>query len=151
MSYERFAELTYDLCRFLELPDPHEVLARGSVEIEGFEVLLAHFDNDPDAIYLNFHFGILPSGRADRVMRLLLEANLTIYAQDQAQLGIHADSGGILLIVRVPMSGDVDGAWLADTLRHYAEHGRYWQSNILQSSDEMFAGICTGDYVWMRA
>lgn len=151
MSYAKFAGLVDELCGTIGLPDAQEVLERGAVEFEGFEVLISHFDSDPDAMYLNFHFGILPAGRNERVMRLLLEANLTIYAQDQAQLGVHPDSGGILLIIRLPMGDDIDGTWLAETLSHYAEHGRYWQNNILDSSDEMFEGICAGDYLWMRA
>jgi len=36
-------------------------------------------------------------------------------------------------------------------LSHYAEHGRYWRSNIIESSDEMFQGIVAGDYFWLRA
>lgn len=151
MSYAQFTGLVDDLCQAIGRPDAQEVLERGAIEVEGFEVLIAHFDGDPNAMYLNYHFGILPAGRNERVMRLLLEANLTIYAQDQAQLGVHPDSGGILLIIRVPMGDDIDGAWLAETLSHYAEHGRYWRNNILESSDEMFEDICTGNYLWMRA
>lgn len=74
-----------------------------------------------------------------------------IYAQDQAQLGIDTDTGGIVLIVRLPLEHDVDGQVVADLLSHYAEHGRYWRSNIIESTDEMFEGIVAGDYFWLRA
>ena len=40
---------------------------------------------------------------------------------------------------------------LAETLGHYAEHGRYWGQNILSATDEVFDGICAGDYFWVRA
>ncbi|VWD52926.1 HpaB [Burkholderia lata] len=80
----------------------------------------------------------------------MLEANLIIYAQDQAQLGIDIDTGGIVLIVRVPMTTDLNGTILADLLSHYAEHGRYWRQNIIESTDEMFKGIMTGDHLWLR-
>ncbi|MGF6851275.1 hypothetical protein OKW29_000161 [Paraburkholderia sp. CI3] len=71
------------------------------------------------------------------------------YAQDPAQLGFDADNGGIVLIVRIPFDDDVNGEWLADLLAHYAEHGRYWQKNILESTDGMFDGIATGQYMWI--
>lgn len=151
MSYERFQSLVRELCQVCGLPDAESVLARGTIEIEGFDVRLANFENDPGAIYLNFEYGIVTAGRTLRIFRLLLEANLSIYAQDQAQLGLNSETGIIVLIVRVPMSDSIDGTWLAETLTHYVEHGRYWQNNILESTDEMFAGICAGDYFWIRA
>jgi hypothetical protein len=151
MSQERFQALVRDLCRHIDLPDPEDVLRRGTIEVEGFEVNLANFSNDPGAMYLNFHYGIVTAGRTLRVFRLLLEANLSVYAQDQAQLGLHADTGGIVLIVRVPLGDTIDAPWLAETLTHYAEHGRYWRDNIANATEEMFLGICAGDYFWIRA
>jgi hypothetical protein len=151
MSYEKFQELVVSLCEVIELPDPQAVLERGWIEVEGFEVLLGHYENDPEAMYLNFHFGIVTAGRTLTVFRLLLESNLTVYAQDQAQVGINPDTSGIVLIVRVPMTDDIDGQWLAETLTHYSEHGRYWNGNIVSATDEMFEGICSGDYMWLRA
>jgi hypothetical protein len=102
-------------------------------------------------MYLNFHFGVVTAGRSLSVFRLLLESNLTVYAQDQAQVGINPDTGGIILIVRVPMTPDISGQWLAETLSHYAEHGRYWNDNILRAVDEAFDGLCSGDYLWLKA
>ena len=55
----------------------------------------------------------------------MLEANLLIYAQDQAQLGIDADTGSAVLILRLPFTDGLDGARLAALLEHYAEHSRY--------------------------
>jgi len=151
MSYERFTELVTELCGVIELPDAEAVLARGVIEVEGFDVRLNNFDNDPEAMYLNFDYGIVTAGRTLRIFRLLLEANLTVYAQDQAQLGLDPETGGIILIVRVPMGDSIDGTWLAETMTHYTEHGRYWRDNISTSTDEMFNGICAGDYFWIRA
>ena len=151
MSYERFTELVTELCGVIDLPDAQAVLTRGVIEVEGFDVRLNNFDNDPEAMYLNFDYGIVTAGRTLRVFRLLLEANLTVYAQDQAQLGLDPETGGIILIVRVPLGDSIDGTWLAETLTHYTEHGRYWRDNIATSTDEMFNGICAGDYFWIRA
>jgi hypothetical protein len=151
MSYERFTELVTQLCGVIDLPDVDAVLTRGVIEVEGFDVRLSNFENDPEAMYLNFDYGIVTAGRTLRIFRLLLEANLTVYAQDQAQLGMEPETGGILLIVRVPMGDSIDGPWLAETLTHYTEHGRYWRDNISTSTDEMFNGICAGDYFWIRA
>jgi hypothetical protein len=81
----------------------------------------------------------------------MLESNLLVYAQDQAQLAVNPDTGGVLLILRVPMSDDVDGAWLADTLTHYAEHGRYWRDHMGRALDDMFEGIAGGEFTWLRA
>lgn len=151
MSFERYRHLVQDLCRVVGMPDPNAVLERGMLEVEGFEFHVANFENDPGALYLNIHYGIVTAGRTLRIFRLLLEANLSVYAQDQAQLGLNADTGGIVLIVRVPMGDSIDGEWLAETITHYVEHGRYWRDNIVNSTDEMFVGICAGDYFWIRA
>ncbi|MET3824230.1 hypothetical protein ACVK00_004899 [Burkholderia sp. PvR073] len=151
MSIELYAEVVRDVCGVVGLPDPDHVLSTRTIEVEGFEVQLDHFENDPQAMYVNFHYGTVSAGRTLVVFRLMLEANLVIYAQDQAQLGIDTDTGGIVLIVRLPLEHDVDGQVVADLLSHYAEHGRYWRSNIIESTDEMFEGIVAGDYFWLRA
>jgi len=151
MSLERFSEVVRDVCRVVDLPDADYVIQTGLIEVEGFDVRMDHFANDVDAMYVNFHFGTVTAGRTLTIFRLMLEANLLIYAQDQAQLGIDADSGGIILILRLPLTPDLDGVAVADLLSHYAEHGRYWRQNIIESSDEMFAGIARGEYFWLRA
>ncbi|KVP36376.1 CesT family type III secretion system chaperone [Burkholderia ubonensis] len=151
MSHDCFVALLYDLCSTVGLGDSNHVIQTKSIEVEGFDVLFDYFDTDQDAIYLNFHFGTVTAGRTLTIFRLMLEANLIIYAQDQAQLGIDVDTGGIVLIVRMRMSSELSGAALADLLSHYAEHGRYWRQNIIESSDEMFEGIVSGDHLWLRA
>ncbi|MGU7816507.1 CesT family type III secretion system chaperone [Burkholderia sp. AW49-1] len=151
MSHDAFNSLIYDLCSTVGLGDPDHVLQTRAIEVEGFEILFDRLETDSHSIYLSFHFGTVTAGRTLTIFRLMLEANLIIYAQDQAQLGIDTDTGGIVLIVRVPMTPDLDGAVLADLLSHYAEHGRYWRQNVIESSDEMFKGILTGDHLWLRA
>ena len=151
MSYERYTDLVKQLCTTVGIPDAQAVIDRGVVEIEGYEVLITHYENDAAAMYMNMHFGIVTAGRTLRVFRLLLESNLTIYAQDQAQVGLNPDTGGVLLIVRIPMSDEVDGAWLADTFNHYVEHAKYWRESIVEATDEMFEGVCSGEFMWLRA
>lgn len=151
MSQAHFAELVEQLCEVIGLHDPAAVLERRVVEVEGFTVVLDHVENDPDAMYLQFDFGIATAGRTLRVFRLMLESNLLIYAQDQAQLGLDPETGAVLLIMRVPFSGDLNGEWLAETLSHYAEHGRYWRNNMLQACDEEFDGIAQGQFFWIKA
>ncbi|RZF23814.1 molecular chaperone Tir [Paraburkholderia sp. UYCP14C] len=150
-SSERYAALVRDLCATVGLADAEHVLSTRSIEVEGFDVRLEHFENDLDALYANFHYGTVTAGRTLIVFRLMLEANLMIYAQDQAQLGLDTDTGGIVLVVRVPMTHDVDGTALAELLSHYAEHGRYWRRNIIESTEEMFEGIVAGEFSWLRA
>jgi hypothetical protein len=151
MSYARYVELLEDLCRVIDLHDVASVLERRTIEVEGFRVVLDHVENDEQALYLQFDYGVCTAGRTLKVFRLMLESNLLVYAQDQAQLGLDPATGCAMLIVRVPMLDDIDGHWLADTLIHYTEHGRYWQTNLMQSSDEMFEGISCGQYHWVRA
>jgi hypothetical protein len=151
MSYERFAGLVTELCAAVDLPDAQAVLERRTMEVEGFTVMLEHAEHDADAMYLQFDYGITTAGRTLRLFRLMLESNLLVYAQDQAQLGINPDTGGALLIVRVPMADDIDGNWLAETLVHYAEHGRYWRDQMGSGAEEAFEGIASGDYLWLRA
>jgi Tir chaperone protein (CesT) family len=151
MPRERYVELVEQLCTVIDLPDSNAVLASRRVEVEGFQVVLDHVENDPDAMYLQFEYGIATAGRTLKIFRLMLESNLLVYAQDQAQLGLDPETGGALLIVRVPMQDEIDGTWLADTMVHYAEHGRYWRDNMLQAEDAMYEGIATGEYMWLRA
>ena len=105
----------------------------------------------PGALYLHFNYGTISSGRTLKAFRLLLEANLMIYAQDQAQLGMDAETGGIVMIVRVEFGDDVGGDWLCELLAHYAEHGRYWRDNIFQMNDDMFEQVANGSYLWIKA
>ncbi|MGV2292950.1 CesT family type III secretion system chaperone [Trinickia sp. YCB016] len=151
MSSERYTQLITELCATVGLADVEHVLSTRSIEVEGFDVRLDYFERDLDAMYANFHFGTVTAGRTLVVFRLMLEANLLIYAQDQAQLGVDTDTGGIVLVLRLPFDSDLSGESLADLLAHYAEHGRYWRQNIVESNDEMFDGIASGEYMWLRA
>jgi hypothetical protein len=151
MSFERYEALVTELCTTTELGDPAVVLETKTLEVEGFAVLFDHFEDDAGAMYMQFDFGIVTAGRTLRIFRMMLESNLLVYAQDQAQLGVNPDTGGVLLILRVPMGEDIDGAWFADTLVHYAEHGRYWRDNMSNAIDDMFEGIASGEYAWLRA
>jgi Tir chaperone protein (CesT) family len=150
VSRERYEELVKALCVSIDLPGWQTALSTRTVEVEGFCVLLDHVENDAEAMYLQFDYGMPSAARTLQVFRLMLESNLLVYAQDQAQLGVDPQTGAALLIVRVPMLDDITGDWLAETLVHYAEHGRYWRDNMLQSADEMFEGISTGAYHWLR-
>lgn len=151
MSHERFTQLVEEVCAAVGLPDAQAVLERRTLEVESFTVMLEHVEHDAGAMYLQFDYGITTVGRTLRLFRLMLESNLLVYAQDQAQLGINPDTGGALLIVRVPMADDIDGNWLAETMVHYAEHGRYWRDQMSNSAEEAFEGIAAGDYMWLRA
>jgi hypothetical protein len=151
MTFERYQDLVRQVCAATDVYDVERVLERRSMEVEGFTVLLEHVVEDQQAMYLQFDYGVTTAGRTLRVFRMMLESNLLVYAQDQAQLALNPDTGGAMLILRVPMTDEIDGAWLAETLVHYAEHGRYWHENISTATDEMFEGIAAGDYSWLRA
>ena len=151
MSIERRDSLIRDMCMHLQIPDADAIIAAGRLTVEGFEVIIDAVEEDIDAFYLNFDYGIVTGGRTLRVFRPMLEATVTIYAQDHAQLGLDGDTGGIILIVRVAYDPDIDGEQLAELLGHYAEHGRYWRDNILQTTDDMFENLANGTYVWIRA
>ncbi|CAB3725482.1 hypothetical protein LMG27174_05325 [Paraburkholderia rhynchosiae] len=133
------------------MPAPDAVLERGVLEIDGFDAAIDHFEEDHDALYVTFQFGIVTAGRTLRVFRLLLEANLAVYAQDQAQLGLETDTGGIVLIARVALSDEITGQWMLELIEHYVEHGRYWRDNIFVARDDLFENLARGDYVWIRA
>ena len=150
-DHERFKELVRALCVELELPDSNAVIAARRVEYQNFSVVLDHVSNDPLAMYIQFDYGITTAGRTLSIFRLMLESNLLVYAQDQAQLGLDPDTGSTQLIIRVVMSEDIDGPWLLDTLKHYADHGRYWRDHLLQAPDEMYEAISAGEYLWLRA
>ena len=69
----------------------------------------------------------------------------TLNALSNRLPAVSADEGRL-----ARMTDDIDGAWFAGTLSHYTEHGRYWNDNILASTDEAFNGICAGDYFWLK-
>jgi hypothetical protein len=133
------------------LNDSASVITARMIEVQGFECSFEITESDSDALYLLFNFGISTAGRTLRLFTAMLEANLTTYAQDQAQLGIDADSGAAFLIVRIAGAQTIDVGWLVETMAHYAAHGLYWRDSIFQASDEMFEGISRGDYEWILA
>ncbi|SDI40105.1 CesT family type III secretion system chaperone [Paraburkholderia phenazinium] len=151
MSLERRDQLIRELCDLRGIGDAEHVITHGVVCIDDFDIAIDYFDEDPAAIYVNFQFGVISGGRTLRVFRLLLEANLSVYAQDQAQLGVEAETGGVVLVVRGMLDDDADGPWLVEMIEHYVEHGRYWRENILLSDDEMFRHLSDGAYIWIRA
>jgi len=147
---ERYLGLLRELCAQLDIPDVDGVLQTRRVEVEGFSVLIDHVTNDPEAMYMQFDYGITTAGRTMSIFRLMLESNLLVYAQDQAQLGLDPETGSSQLIIRVPMGDSIDGPWMMETLTHYAEHGRYWKDHMLQAPDDMFEAISAGDYLWLK-
>jgi len=154
VSAERYQSLVSDLCTALQLPSTQQVLDRGVIEVGGYEVVVQHLPSDEGAMYLNFDFGIVSAGRTLRALHMMLTSNLTLYAQDQAQLGMDPTTGCLLLIIRVPMTDEIDGAWLADTFTHYSEHGNYWRQNLGNVAlDEMYdpAVAPSSHFIWMRA
>jgi len=149
MSQQRFVELLYLLSTTVNV-DPMQAAQRMAVEVDGFVVQTRYFDNDPDAMYLNFELGPVATIRRIRVYQLMLEANLTLYAQDQSQLGLDPATGAVVLCVRVPMTNEIDGAWMTETCAHYSEHSRYWRDNLSNATDDMFNGLAEGRYMWVR-
>ncbi len=150
MSAERFQELVVALCETVALSDPQEALERGAVEVDGFLVHLLHNEEDDEALYMNFDLGPVATIRKLRVYQLMLESNLTLYAQDQAQMGIDGETSSAIISVRVPMTEEIDGQWMAGTCTHYTEHCRYWRDNLASASDDMFNGLAEGNYMWMK-
>jgi hypothetical protein len=151
VTRQRYEDLVKDVCKAFEIGDAQAVLQRGALEVSGHEIAMLHLSNDEHAMYMNFNFGICSAGKTLRLFHLMLQSNLTIYSQDQAQLGVSPDTGVVLLIVRVPMTDDIDGAWLAETFTHYSEHGRYWRQNISDVADDQYLGPPSAHFVWMRA
>jgi hypothetical protein len=151
MSIERRDDLYVQVCETLDIPYSEDSIKAGVWNIGGFDASIDYYDDDPAAIYLSFDYGIVTAGRTLRIFRLLLEANLTIYAQDQAQLGLDSELGTIVLLVRLTLSDDMDGGYLTELLEHYVDHGMYWRDNILQASDEMFDNLARGTYQWIKA
>jgi hypothetical protein len=153
MSAEKFETLVGALCKELGIADVDTVRQRGVVEVGGYHIMLTHLPSDEKAMYVNFYFGCTSAGRTLAAFQLMLQSNLTVYGQDQAQLGLQPDHGGVLLIVRVPFTDEVDGPYLAETIEHYSEHGRYWIETLHGIEDEQYTP--TWDvpvpFAWMKA
>lgn len=150
MSDKRLPELLREFCAVVGL-HPVDILRRRMVLVRGIEVAFSEQGEDPDHYYAIFRFGAVAAGRSLRVFRLMLEANLLVYARDDAAMAMDPDTGGVVLSVRAAYGNAAAGRWLADTLAHFAEHGMYWKTNILECPDEMFNGIASGEYQWIKA
>lgn len=148
MADNRLQELLQDFCDTVGL-HPVEILRRRQVLVKGIDVVFAQPADDPDHFRVHFQFGAVAAGRSLKVFRLILEANVLVYAKEDAMMGMDPDTGGVVLMLRVAFG--VTGRWLADTLAHFAEHGLYWRNNILECPDPMLEGICSGFYVWIKA
>ncbi len=144
-------DLLSDFCRCVGLIDASTVIKQRMVQVKGMEVGFEALSDDPDHFQIQFRFGAMAAGRALRVFRLMLEANLLVYAKDNAQFAIDPDTGDSIMLLRAGFGTNTTGQWLADTLAHYAEHGLYWKNNILNCEDEQFNGVASGEYQWMRA
>ncbi|NRO98863.1 molecular chaperone Tir [Paraburkholderia sp. NMBU_R16] len=152
MSRDRYVQLIGEVCSVVGLSDPDYIVETGAIEVEGFYIRFDHYEEkDPNGLYLTFHFGSVTAGRTLAVFRLMLEANLLIYAIDQAQMAVDSETGTAVLLVYLTMGEDLTGESLVGICNHYIEHGRYWQNNILQGTDEMFEGIASGNFNWIRA
>jgi Tir chaperone protein (CesT) family len=143
--------LLSDFCQCVGLADASTVIGRRMVQVKGMEVGFEALSDDPDHFQIQFRFGAMAAGRALRVFRLMLEANLLVYAKDNAHFALDPDTGESVLLLRAAFGGNTTGQWLADTLAHYAEHGLYWKKNILSCDDEQFNGVASGQYQWLRA
>ena len=73
MSFERYVEVVQEVCAVVGLPDAEHVLQTRTLEVEGFDVRMDHFENDPLAMYVNFHYGTVTAGRTLVIFRLMLE------------------------------------------------------------------------------
>ncbi|WP_250480083.1 MULTISPECIES: CesT family type III secretion system chaperone [unclassified Caballeronia] len=143
--------LLQDFCQAVGMPDPSFLMAGGSIDVDGFSVdFLDIADEEDRALYVNFHYGTVSAGRSLIVFRLLLEANVLAYAKDDARLGLDPATGGVILFLRLVEDTVPDGNMLADILSHYAEHARYWRTQIFEASDEMYLGIASGDFRWLQ-
>ncbi|MDR7009904.1 CesT family type III secretion system chaperone [Paraburkholderia strydomiana] len=149
MDIDYYTPLIVDLCAKLDLPDANHVLETRSIQVEGFDVRLDHFDDDT-GLYILFEFGAVAPERMLGVYRLMLEANVLVYAQDQAQLGVDRDTGNSVLIARAELP-ELNGETLAEMLAHYAEHSRYWQQNFLRATDEQYQAVVSDASIWIRA
>lgn len=123
-------------------------------ELDGFAISLhmpmpANYMEE-QAVYMHVGFGFVTPGRTLRIYRLILESNLTVYAQDQAQIGVNPEDDNIVLVARIPLDAELDGHWLAELARHYVEHGRYWRNTLMECNDDMFEDLCTGHFLWIR-
>ena len=49
MSLERYGEIVRETCAVVGLPNADYVLQTHTLEVEGFDVRLDHFENDPAA------------------------------------------------------------------------------------------------------
>jgi hypothetical protein len=148
---DTLADLLTDFCESVGLVDVTTVVERRMVQVKGMEVGFESLSDDPEHFQIQFRFGAIPSGRSLRVFRLMLEANLLVYAKDNAHFALDPDTGESVLLLRAAFGVTAKGQWLADTLAHYAEHGTYWKNNILSCADEQFNGVASGGYQWLRA
>lgn len=151
MDEDRLRNLLRDFCDATGIVNPNSVVEERAVFVKGMDVSFETHEGDSDHFHIHFRFGAIMAGRALRVFRLMLEANLLVYAQDNGRFALDPDSSESVLMLRASFGPDTTGKWLSETLLHYAEHGMYWRNNILHGEDERFNGIASRDYQWICA
>lgn len=150
MDADPLQALLGEFCDTVGLPDRAAVLAKRLVYVKGMDVSFETMEGDAGHFQMYFRFGAIAAGRALRVFRLMLEANLLVYAKDNAHFAVDPDTGESVLMMRAAFGPETTGQWLANTLAHYAEHGLYWRANILDAPDEQFNGVASREYQWIR-
>ncbi|CAN5560374.1 CesT family type III secretion system chaperone [soil metagenome] len=150
MEADDLRDLLTDFCKTVGLPDALSVVARRMVYVKGMDVTFETLEGDAGHFQMYFRFGAIMAGRVLRVLRLMLEANLLVYAKDNGRFALDPDTGESVLMLRAAFGPQTNGQWLADTLAHYSEHGMYWRNNILDCPDEQFNGVASREYRWIR-
>lgn len=150
MEADDLGNLFSDFCQTVGLPDTLAILERRMIYVKGMEVSFETLEGDDGHFQMYFRFGAIVAGRVLRVLRLMLEANLLVYAKDNGRFAMDPDTGESVLMLRAAFGPEANGEWLADTLGHYAEHGMYWRDNILDCPDEQFNGVASREYQWIR-
>ncbi|MDR7008909.1 CesT family type III secretion system chaperone [Paraburkholderia strydomiana] len=149
MDIDYYRPLIEALCATVGLPDADHMLDKRLIKVEGFDIRLDHF-NDDTGLHIVFELGAVAPERMLDMYRLMLEANVLVYAQDKAQLGVDRGTGNSVLLVRAELP-ELTGETLADLLAHYAKHGRYWQQNIFRATDGQYQAVVSDASVWIRA
>lgn len=145
------AALLCAICRVVDIEDVGSVVSQRRMTINGLEVRFWEIEQAGVArIFAQFDLGAVPPGRTLQAWRLVLEANGVLYATSPARMALGPETGAVLLVVELEGVGEDAGADSATRLEHFAQHGLYWQLNILSSTDEQFDGIASGTYVWIR-
>ncbi len=122
-----------------EDPEPGEELAM-EMMYGGFDFSVVHsLAKRPDCVLIECIFGPIPDGRAEHVMKRLLEMNAALAELDGSTFCLEPEGGKLVYTLALELD-QIDGSVLLRKMTEVVWHGRRWLETRFMNSAESGIG-----------